>query len=189
MLAGVPFYVATESDSPLLSPPLRPFKLHSLSRTLAQLEAPAQPASLLNTSSSHALNHTQRLAPLNELIATARASLSDPMLAVVLDQLVCAKATYLLLNVRPTVRRDECACGHGSVGGFVACRCISHLGVSVHHFQVFSTFSQMVLMRIGLSHSQHLGWVRDLSSSQQEKIGKRVDFFRRVDPFNEETLL
>ena len=46
----------------------------------------------------------------------------------------------------------------------------------------FSTFSQLVMGRIGLSHPASLGWVRDLTKQQQEATGVRVAFWRRSDP-------
>jgi len=53
----------------------------------------------------------------------------------------------------------------------------------------FSTFSQMVLARIGLTHPDVLGWVRDITSSQQQDVGIELQYYRRVNPFDEETLL
>ena len=46
----------------------------------------------------------------------------------------------------------------------------------------FSTFSQLVMGRIGLSHPRSLGWVRDLSQQQQRQLGVTVSFWRREDP-------
>ena len=46
----------------------------------------------------------------------------------------------------------------------------------------FSTFSQLVMGRIGLRHGQSLGWLRDLSKSQQQAHGVTVSFWRREDP-------
>lgn len=50
----------------------------------------------------------------------------------------------------------------------------------------FSTFSQLVMGRIGLRHplghpSIELGWVRDLTKRQQARLGVNVAFWRRED--------
>lgn len=51
----------------------------------------------------------------------------------------------------------------------------------------FSTFSQLVMGRIGLRHPlgherYELGWVRDLTRRQQARLGVSVTFWRREDP-------
>ena len=45
----------------------------------------------------------------------------------------------------------------------------------------FSTFSQLVIGRMGLTHRDTLGWVRDLSRQQQQALGVSVAFWRRED--------
>ena len=63
--------------------------------------------------------------------------------ATLLDQLVCARASHLVLNA-------------------------------------FSTFSQLVMGRIGLEHAQTVGWARDLNEAQQRAVGVTVLFHRRT---------
>ncbi len=46
----------------------------------------------------------------------------------------------------------------------------------------FSTFSQLVMGRIGLRHARALGGVRDLSRKQQRQLGVKVAFWRRENP-------
>ena len=46
---------------------------------------------------------------------------------------------------------------------------------------VYSTFSQLVMGRIGLSRPKTLGWVRDLTAQQQKDAGVSVSFWRRED--------
>ena len=43
----------------------------------------------------------------------------------------------------------------------------------------FSTFSQLVMGRIGLWHAESLGWVRDLNRRQQRQLGVNVAFWKR----------
>ena len=52
---------------------------------------------------------------------------------------------------------------------------------SILLLNAFSTFSQLVLGRLGLQHRESLGWVRDLSSRQQRALGVTVAFWRRED--------
>ena len=61
-----------------------------------------------------------------------------------LDQLVCARSSHLVLNV-------------------------------------FSTFSQMMLTRIGLDHPDEAGgWTRSLDAEQQRALGIDVDYWRAL---------
>jgi hypothetical protein len=46
----------------------------------------------------------------------------------------------------------------------------------------YSTFSQLVMGRIGLTHADALGWVRDLTRKQQHRLDITVIFWRREDP-------
>ena len=69
--------------------------------------------------------------------------LPAPIASVLLDQLVCARASHLVLNA-------------------------------------FSTFSQLVMGRIGLEHAQTVGWARDLNEAQQRAVGVTVLFHRRT---------
>lgn len=61
--------------------------------------------------------------------------------SVLIDQLVCARAQHLVLNI-------------------------------------FSTFSQMMLTRIGLDHPQTGGWARDLTQRTKRRLGLDVDYWR-----------
>mmetsp|Transcript_23521 Transcript_23521/g.51378 ORF Transcript_23521/g.51378 Transcript_23521/m.51378 type:complete len:334 (-) Transcript_23521:551-1552(-) len=107
-------YVATENPAILQAPSLRRFGLKTLD------DFPDLTAQL-----------------------AAETSVSRVSLALV-DQLVCAAASTLLLNV-------------------------------------FSTFSQLIMTRIGLQHKRRVGWVRDLSQEQQARLGIRVRFLQRID--------
>ena len=53
---------------------------------------------------------------------------------------------------------------------------------SVLLLNAYSTFSQLVMGRIGLGHRETLGWVRDLTRQQQRALGVTVAFWRREDP-------
>eukprot|EP00966_Prymnesium_polylepis_P134905 3117849-Prymnesium_polylepis.1 len=130
--APLAVYAATDSAALLQSPSLRPLNLTALDASLRSATA-AEPTT-------------------SDAVAALRARLPPELLAVLLDQLVCAKARVLLLNV-------------------------------------FSTFSQMVLSRVGLLHPHELGWVRDVTRTQQRQLGIEVRFLRRINPFDESTLL
>ena len=45
---------------------------------------------------------------------------------------------------------------------------------------IFSTFSQMMLTRIGLDHPNLVGWTRELGTYQQELTGVTVDFWKTL---------
>lgn len=51
-----------------------------------------------------------------------------------------------------------------------------------HYFvlNVFSTFSQAVMAHVGLAHGAAVGWVRDLTPSQQRLIGVAVSYWRQA---------
>ena len=70
--------------------------------------------------------------------------LPPALAAILVDQLTCAHASRLMLNV-------------------------------------YSTFSQLVMGRIGLRHRETLGWVRDLNRKQAEAVGVSVAFWRREE--------
>ena len=53
---------------------------------------------------------------------------------------------------------------------------------SVLLLNAYSTFSQIVMGRIGLARPKSLGWVRDLNRRQQQELGVQVRFWRREDP-------
>ena len=44
----------------------------------------------------------------------------------------------------------------------------------------FSTFSQMVVGRVGLRHPRTLGWLRDLTRRQETSLGIHVSYWRRL---------
>ena len=60
---------------------------------------------------------------------------------VLLDQLTCARAQWLLLNA-------------------------------------FSTYSQLIMGRVGMQHPDAIGWTRDLTAQQQRRTGVSVEFWR-----------
>ena len=60
---------------------------------------------------------------------------------VLLDQMVCARADHLVLNI-------------------------------------FSTFSQMMLTRMGLDHPGEVGWTRDLSAEQKRSLNVDVEYWK-----------
>mmetsp|Transcript_7023 Transcript_7023/g.19781 ORF Transcript_7023/g.19781 Transcript_7023/m.19781 type:complete len:221 (-) Transcript_7023:333-995(-) len=86
------------------------------------------------------------------VIISSQGEVQKSALGAIIDQLVCSRASYLLLNI-------------------------------------FSTFSQMVIAHIGVRHSEKIGFVRDLTLSQQGALGVHVDFWRRQNPFDETKLL
>ena len=45
---------------------------------------------------------------------------------------------------------------------------------------IFSTFSQMMLTRIGLDHPERVGWARDFPISAQRALGIEVDYWRAM---------
>ena len=53
----------------------------------------------------------------------------------------------------------------------------------------FSTFSQLVLARIGMHHALRIGWVHELSLEQQGAVGVRLAYLRRIDRFDPSRLL
>ena len=46
----------------------------------------------------------------------------------------------------------------------------------------FSTFSQMVMVHIGLREATSVGWTRDLTRAQQRALGVRLAFWRSLRP-------
>ena len=52
---------------------------------------------------------------------------------------------------------------------------------SVLLLNAYSTFSQLVMGRMGLRRPKQLGWVRDLTKRQQAQLGVKVSFWRRED--------
>ena len=62
-------------------------------------------------------------------------------MTVLLDQLTCARAQWLLLNA-------------------------------------FSTYSQLIMGRVGMQHPDAIGWTRDLTAQQQRRTGVSVEFWR-----------
>ena len=42
----------------------------------------------------------------------------------------------------------------------------------------FSTYSQLIMGRIGLQHPDKLGWTRELNAAQQQQVGVRVEFWK-----------
>ena len=60
---------------------------------------------------------------------------------MLLDQLTCARARWLLLNA-------------------------------------FSTYSQLIMGRVGMQHPDVIGWTRDLTAQQQRRTGVSVEFWR-----------
>ena len=51
------------------------------------------------------------------------------------------------------------------------------------------TNPSQVIAHIGVRHSEKIGFVRDLTLSQQGALGVHVDFWRRQNPFDETKLL
>ena len=111
-----PIYASIEDSSFLQRPALRPFNLSSLAAHADVIRAAAHPG-------------------------TGGVHLPDGIGSVLLDQLVCARASHLLLNA-------------------------------------FSTFSQLVMGRMGMARPDVVGWARDLNDEQQRRLGVSVGFWR-----------
>ena len=81
---------------------------------------------------------------LRRAVQAAEPALPRGLRDTLLDQLVCARSSHLVLNV-------------------------------------FSTFSQMMLTRIGLDHPDEAGgWTRSLDAEQQRALGIDVDYWRAL---------
>ena len=42
----------------------------------------------------------------------------------------------------------------------------------------FSTYSQLIMGRVGMQHADAIGWTRDLSAQQQKQVGVSVEFWK-----------
>lgn len=112
--ATTPIFASIEDGSYLSRGALQPFNLSSLSAHAALVRAAREELGV---------------------------KLPDGVANVLLDQLVCARASHLVLNA-------------------------------------FSTFSQLVMGRIGMEKPAIVGWARDLNEAQQRRLGVTVDFWR-----------
>ena len=42
----------------------------------------------------------------------------------------------------------------------------------------FSTYSQLIMGRVGMQHADAIGWTRDLTAQQQRRTGVSVEFWQ-----------